>query len=128
MTTILKGWRVFGRPIKPLALGLLITMLSFAGIAYNRDGVLGNTIWAQTVAVVAAATAGVLLSGWLARSQKLAEVGLLMSFFVWFSALLVFALTVHPSWEHYAWSTAFAVMAAGSYFLEINDPTRPLDL
>ncbi len=113
---------ILGRPVKPVAFGLGIYMVAF--MAYNLldRGVFGPSRWGDVLAVVAGAALTLLVVSWVANSQRLAEVGLLLSSTVFFIRGLFLLLTVGASSEGVYYSIASAIIAGGSYFLERADP------
>jgi hypothetical protein len=122
-------WYVLGRPVKPVAAGLMLSMLAVAYWTASGRGELGPTAWAYVVAVVALAAAAALLVGWQRPSQRLAEYGLAAAFAVWVFRAVAVGLsgTVPFSGESLMLSLSVAVIAAGSYALEVADtlPASP---
>jgi hypothetical protein len=116
-------WKVWGRPVKPVALALTITMLIIAWAAVTNVGVLNSSSWADLLAGSALLTAGVLVAGWVRSSQRLAEVGLLLASFVWATRFWLIVLvnpgniTLEGLWLSVCW----VVVASGSYLLEKAD-------
>jgi hypothetical protein len=121
-------WTAFGRPVKPVAFALTITMISTFAVAYNGDAVaIGNTVWSQLVGYFAALTSAFLIVGWVWRSQRLAEFGYLFCFAVWMFRLAVYITDVHPVGDRYVLAAMYALISGGAYLLEVADPSNPLD-
>lgn len=116
------SWRFFNRPFKPVALGISIIMivLCISGIA--NTGLLTTTIWGDIVSVLSGATALLLFVGWYTRSQRLAEIGLLSSTFVFVVVFSFLLLTVSTTQTSIWISLGYTVVAGGSYLLEKEDP------
>lgn len=112
----------FGRPVKPVAFGLGLYMFAF--MAYNilDRGVFGPSRWGDVIAVIAGAALTLLVVAWIANSQRLAEIGLLLSCTVFLIRGLFLVLTVGFGAEGFYYSIASAIIAGGSYFLERADP------
>lgn len=116
-------WQLARRPVKPVAFGMLLSMLILAGFAVTNRGVLDGSSWADLLAVCAGTTAAMLSYGWLIRSQQWARWGLLAAFGVWVARTVVI-LCVAPApfrAEGLYLSAVWALIAAGSYFLETAD-------
>lgn len=115
------SWRFFNRPFKPVALGISIIMivLCISGIA--NTGLLTTTIWGDIVSVLSGATALLLFVGWYTRSQRLAEIGLLSSTFVFVTVFSFLLLTVSTTQTSIWISLGYTVVAGGSYLLEKED-------
>jgi hypothetical protein len=115
---------VFGRPVKPVALGLGISMCVIAWAAFTDVGVLDGSRWADLLGLGAFTVAGTLFVAWYKRSQSLAEAGLLMSFFVWVTRfMLVILVGNNPISQEGLWlSLAWVVISGGAYLLERADP------
>ena len=113
--------KVFGRPVKPVALGLLIICLT---IVWTEAAMLGAFIgswWRIPLAVLASCAVGTFAWGCVARSQQVAEFALLTA-----AATMIFRSTglflVFGPGEQRAWlSFGVGVIAVGSYILERAD-------
>lgn len=123
----LPGVRAFGRPVKPVALGFVALMGTLCLTNLLGIGALQTTIWGQIVAVVAGTAAVALMAGWWGRSQRMAEVGLLLSASVYvyrsIAAFLSDPIGVLTFTDGIVVQATFlsigaAVIAAGSYALE----------
>lgn len=73
----LDGITVWGRPIKPVALGACILMATLTIYNIVDKGVFGDLILGDVVAVLSGASLIMMLTGWFGRSQRMAEFGLL---------------------------------------------------
>jgi hypothetical protein len=115
-----EGLRVFGRPLKPVALGLTLTMIIVAqsnfrgadrGTEYPLSVVLG------VLAVIAAVT---LAAGWICGRQRIAEAGLLLVVGV-YATRATFIQMVSPFDQAVWFSLATVIIAGGAYILEASD-------
>jgi len=124
-------WTVFGRPVKPVALVLLGTMLLLGITAITDIGVLGNTEWGDVLGGFAFSSAILFIIAWIKGSQTIAEWALLGAFFVWglrFWAI-VFTLGAHAlSSEGLYLSFLWMILAGGSWFLERQDPNATVGI
>lgn len=118
-------WAVFGRPIKPVALVLMNTMLILGWIGITDNGTLGDSEWADVVGSIAFAVAALFIFSFIKVWQKGAEIAILGAFFVWgvrFWALLLVngpdEFTHEPIWLSGCW----ILLAGGSWILERSDP------
>jgi hypothetical protein len=120
-------WNVLGRPVKPVAFGLMVSMLAVCYWTASGRGELGPTAWAYVVAAAALAAAAALLVGWQRPSQRLAEYGLAGAFAVWVFRATAVGLsdTVPFNGESLILSLSVALIAAGSYTLEVADDLPP---
>lgn len=114
--------KVFGRPAKPVAFGLGVYMFAF--VIYNifDNGVFGASRWGDIFSIIAGSALALLCVSWILNSQRLAEVGLLLSCTVFLIRAVFIALTVGLGAEGLYYSIASAIIAGGSYFLERTDP------
>ncbi len=111
-----------GRPIKPVAFGLSIVMITFIVANIYNTGVLGTSRWGDVVAVLSLAAWGTLNWGWFRNAQRVAELGLLLSTLVLTIRAIFVLLTLGPSIQSFWLSSGVAVVAGGSYLLERADP------
>ena len=115
--------KVFGRPVKPVAFGLALSMLVIAWAAYTNVGVLDGSDLADLLGGGALIVAVIFTIAWWHRSQRMAELALLLSFIVWgwrFWLIVLVAdnrITQEGLWLSLGW----AVIAGGSYLLEKTD-------
>jgi len=119
------SWSIFGRPVKPVALVLMNTMLVLAFVAWVDIGVLGNSIWADILGLFAFSIAVVFGLAWFKKSQTLAEWALTGAFFVWgFRFWAILLVRGESAFTSEGWYLAFlwTVLAGGSWLLERSDP------
>ena len=114
---------VFGRPLKPLALGIVVAMLVLTLAGILDQGALHSSGWGDLVSAVAFASFTAFMGGWWARSQRMAEMALLLATGV-FTARAAALLMLHfEILDVAAWlSVASAITAGGAYALERVDP------
>lgn len=113
---------VFGRPVKPVSIGLALIMITFM-VANALDlGAFGPSAWGDILGVVAGGAFLLLMLAFIRNSQRLAELGLLFSATVFIVRGTFLLLTFGWSEEDLYFSFALAIIAAGSYFLERTDP------
>lgn len=130
---------IWGRPFKPMAVGLIIggmtlsvnTLLLFFGglatIPVPGDDILDVSALETAPTTVAAlimgllAGSGVLLMmfAWVFRSQRIYEFGLLLTFGAWTACWIGVALDGAPWYAMFPFTVSF--MAAGTYWLERED-------
>lgn len=119
------GLTIWGRPLKPVALGLTLTMVIVAqsnlrgadrGTEYPLSAILG---------VLAVAAAVTLAIGWIGKMQRIAELGLLLVVGV-YAARAAFIQMVSPFDQAVWFSLSTVVIAGGAYILEAssNDGRR----
>ena len=111
---------VFGRRVRPVALGLSIWAAAVMWATHQ----LNHWIWCEWLVIGVCILAIVLfVAGWIFRSSKLEERGLLAIFAAALSNALHVMLTT--GWQpRVLVSIAAAVIAAGSYWLERLLPER----
>lgn len=110
----------FGRPVKPVALGMLMLLaIVTVGNALGLEGMV-HPVRPLNIGLAVMAAAGTLLFivAWVLNSQRLVEYGLLVAFAIHVIRGSFLAFT--DGLDHVsAWqSLAVAAIAAGSYFLE----------
>lgn len=122
----LNGFRILGRPIKPVAFGLTglmvtICVLNLIDLDHFEDNVLGDF-----VAVLCAISAGLLIAGWIGKKQWAAEYGLLTAAAVYVIRGSFVGLLDGLSSEGFWLSLWSATIAGGAFLLERLDthPTR----
>jgi hypothetical protein len=113
---------LLGRPIKPVAFGLSIIMITFVFANYFDTGVLGASEWGDVVGLMSLAAAVTLNWGWFKNSQRAAEYGLLLSTLVLTIRAIFILLTLGPSIQNFWLSSGVAIVAGGSFLLERLDP------
>lgn len=115
--------RVWGRPLKPVALGLTLTMVIVAQ-ANLRAADRGTTPpLSYVVAAVAGAAVIALIWGWVGRSQRLAEIGLLLVVAAYATRAAFVYLSSGPD-QAVFFSLASVIIAGGSYLLEATSRRR----
>jgi hypothetical protein len=119
----LPGFNVLGRPFKPVALGLALNMLIVAQANF-RDMDRGTTPPMSTMlGVMAVIAVTALILGWVLRLQRLAEIGLLVTVFVYATRAVFIQFT--GTWDQAVFfSLAGVIIAGGSYCLEAADRQR----
>ena len=114
---------LFGRPIKPVALGLTVAMLIIWPSAITDEGVLDGSFWGDFIGWWAFGIAAVLITAWWTRWQRLYEFGLQMVFTLMIFRFVASFLVNDGEWtQSGALSIAWAIIAGGSYILEKNSP------
>lgn len=115
---------VWGRPVKPLALALMLACGVLGYINLAGRGVLAGTAWATGLGVLAAAVVALLAAGWAARAQRAAEAGLLLGAGLWAGRTAALVAVTGP-WQWEAWlSACWAVASGGAWLLERAQPAR----
>jgi hypothetical protein len=106
--------------VKPVAFGLMMSMLVIAWAAFANVGVLDGSRWGDVLGTCSLAAGTILGLGWARSSQRLARWGLLAAFGVWTARVALILLVNHqPITTEGLWlSIAWGAIAAGSYFLE----------
>lgn len=115
---------ILGRPVKPVALGLALAMVTLLSTGVAGTGLLGGTHWGYAVAAAAAGALALFAVGWFAGSQRLAEWALAGAFFTLTARTAFLFITTgagHPA----PWlSLSLCIIAGGSYWLERVDGYR----
>lgn len=116
---------VFDRPIKPVSLVLMNSMLILGWGGFTENGILGTSLWGDVIGVVAFGTAAISVTAFFKRNQRWAEFALIGAFFVWgvrfWALILLNGLSVF--WREAVWlSACWMLLAAGSWLLERSDP------
>lgn len=114
-------WTIWGRPVKPVAFSLMVTMLILTVINVTDYGILTDHAAGDVLAGGALFTAGMLGYGWYMRSQMVAEIGLVCAFFVWTTRFCLGLMLAPITNEGIYLSLCWAVVAGGSYLLEKTD-------
>lgn len=112
-----------GRPVKPVALGLLILgfFTGLANIIGGGDGI--STLgWRYFIGVQGVLAGVALCVGWLRDSQRWAEYGLLIVFWMFFTRSVFVLLDTGWREADVYQALGVAVVAGGSFFLERIDP------
>lgn len=116
-----REWRVWGRPVHPVALGIGILMATLTVYNAANVGVLGAHVLGDVVMVGSSAALVCLVAGWVTQHQILVAVGLLAAAAAYLLRTLFIALTVGPTAEGVWLSTGAVVIAGGSFLLEVWD-------
>ena len=111
--------RLWGRPVKPLALGLIICLTAIVLNAFITTGISAGD-YNHPLAVVAFVTLVLMVWSWVRKSQHLFEWSLLLSAGVFSARAVAVAI---ESGQHTLSMLPFgvAVFAGGSYVLERAD-------
>lgn len=111
--------RVGGRPLKPVALGLTLTMAIVAQA--NFRGIDRGTTppLSYVVAAIAVVAFVALLWGWVGRNQRAAEIGLLLVVAA-YSTRAAFVYLSSGFDQAVFFSLASVIIAGGSYLLEAS--------
>ena len=118
--------RIFGRPVKPVAIALMLSMIVIGWAAYEDLGILDGSKWADVLAIFALSVCLLFTYAFVANSQRVAEWGLVGAFFVWgIRFWLIMILSDDPLRAEGLWlSGAWMVVAGGSFLLERTDDQR----
>lgn len=115
-----------GRPIKPVSLVLMNTMLLLGIISILDLGVLGRSMWSDVLGALAFGVAGTFMIGWFSNSQLISEWALIGAFFVWgfrfWALILLYGWKAFESEGVYL-SLLWLLLAGGSWLLERSDDT-----
>jgi hypothetical protein len=112
---------VFNRPVKPVAFGFSVLMIVLTVVGVTGTGVFGTSILGDVETAVSAVAAAALIGGWIGRSQRIAEIGLLLVFIVYTMRGVFIGLYYGPSKYDMYLSLGAAIIAGGSYLLEHAD-------
>lgn len=112
---------ILGRPIKPVALGLTILMVTLTVSNVTGAGVLGDVALSRVLAAGAAVSAILLTAGWVTGKQGLAEAGLLATAAGNIARSSFLMMTYGPGQQSVWLSMGVTVIAAGAYLLETWD-------
>lgn len=123
-------WSIFGRPIKPVSLVLMNTMLILGFIALTDKGILGDSEWADVVGLIALGVALLFVLGFYFFSQRMAEWALLGAFFVW--SVRLWTIIITQGYDVLTRESGFlalmwALLAGGSWLLERSDPLQHME-
>lgn len=115
-----------GRPIKPVSLVLMNTMILLGILSILDLGVLGKSLWSDIIGGFAFCVAASFMIAWLSNSQKISEWALVGAFFVWgfrFWALTLLHGVNSLGSEGVYLSFLWLLLAGGSWLLERSDDT-----
>lgn len=111
-------WRLLGRPVKPVSLALLLTMITIGVINIIDEGVLTDAFEADVLSGWCLGVSTMFVSAWAINSRTLERGALIGAFMAWFfRGALVLLLSPH-SVEAWIMSFLWAMVAAGAYLLE----------
>lgn len=120
----LEGLTFLDRPIKPVALGIVVFMITLTVFNLREDGIFGDTILATLLALMAFTSTLCLVFGWFGRIQVMAEAGLLIAA-VTYVIHAVFALLIVGPTNQTMWlSIGAGIISGGSFLLERWDTHR----
>jgi hypothetical protein len=116
---------LFGRPIKPVSLVLMMTMLLLGIYSILNIGVLGASQWGDVIGGMAFGVAGLSVIAWWKNSQSMAEYALLSAFFIW--GFRFWGIVLVQGWDAFkleGWylSIMWVILSGGSWLLERSDP------
>lgn len=116
----LEGLTFLDRPIKPVALGIVVFMITLTVFNLREDGIFGATL----IALMAFTSTLCLVFGWFGRIQVMAEAGLLIAA-VTYVIHAVFALLIVGPTNQTMWlSIGAGIISGGSFLLERWDTHR----
>lgn len=122
-------YNVFGRPVKPVSLALMLTMFLLGIYSILDIGVLGSSQWGDLVGGLAFIVAGLSMLAWIKNSQEFAEYALLGAFFIWGFRFWAIAL-IHGwgtfSQEGWYLSVMWMILSGEVGFLKDRIPMRSL--
>jgi hypothetical protein len=124
--------KFLGRPIKPVAFGLMIFVGVLGISALNGVSLLGAGTISFFMSIVMMVTSFSLFLGWYFSSQRIAELGLLATFWTLLSydifvlqsfgwGFLRAMFTLQPKTPSVWMSLGIVIIAGGSYILERAD-------
>ncbi len=114
----LDGVQVWGRPIKPVAFGLSVLMLTLTVYNIFNVGVFGSLFLGDVIAVLTGTSFVMLMLGWFAKNQLLAEFGLITAFTAYTLRASFILFSSGPTAEGFYLSIGAAIIAGGAYLLE----------
>ena len=119
----LTGVSFFGRPFKPVSLGLVVIMTTLLVYNLTNTGIFGDRVGGDIVAAAAAVSIGLLTASWWARSQWMLEVGLFLACLTYIGRT-AYLLMVKPEAEGVALGLGIIIIAGGAYLLERTSSDR----
>lgn len=127
MVSNLKRHRFLGRPVKPLALGLILALFPAAlngwVVAFGYPSLLDSTGDDMAIGIVATLALTLMVGGWFRKSQSMFEAALLFVVGAFTArAFLIVFLNPHPLEAMFPF--AVAVIAGGAYVLEREGQVR----
>jgi hypothetical protein len=118
----LPGIRVWGRPVKPVAFGLMLLLATLAWSNAANVGLFANNVWGDVVGVLAAVGAVLFAVGWWGRWQTVAEAAFGVATAVLAARAAALFWLDGPTEQSVYLSVSVAVIAGGSLLLERLDP------
>lgn len=118
-------WKIWGRPIKPVAFALSLTMLVMFGFNATNNGILDGSPEGDILGGFALGVSVLFTYGWVRNAQTATELALIGALFAWTARFWLTVFLVPSPWisEGFWFSIAWAVIAGGSYLLEKADFT-----
>lgn len=120
----LDGWLVWGRPLKPVALGTSILMLTLVVSNVTHTGIFGPLWLGDVIAGLSAVSFICLTVGWFGRHQMSAEVGLLLACTTYLLRASMALFLDGPGEQAVYLSIGAAVITGGAFLLEHWDRMR----
>jgi peptidoglycan/LPS O-acetylase OafA/YrhL len=120
VTDALPGVTVFGRPFKPVSLGVTVLMVGLVIIPVFDLGGFGRGMSSGIASVIALVAAGMLGWGWWRNNLRWTERGLAVACFA-YASRLIYLIFVRPAGDSVMLALGVLVIIAGSYVLEAND-------
>ena len=114
--------KLFGRPIKPVALGAALAMVVISIFNFFNAGRFGDLLVGDFVSIVAVIAFVCLNIGWWKNSQFFAELGLLLASGVYVSRSIFLMLIVGFDDVSTWLSLSTGIILIGAYLLESTDP------
>ena len=111
-----------GRPVKPVSLGLAITMLALMVINIFHAGLFIDSFWSVVIATVSGMSVVLFFYGWVRTSHIADEWGMMLSTAVLITRAAALFFTFGLSQIDLYLSIGLAFISAGSYALERTDP------
>ena len=118
------GLHIFGRPIKPVAIGLTFIMCALIFYNVENTGRLGASWLGDIVAILAGISAVSMLAGWVFNNQHMAELGLLITAGVMVARSSFIYLTIGAQEQSMWMGIGMAIVGGGAYLLERTDEKR----
>lgn len=120
------GTNVFGRPFKPMAVGLIVASLAVCvDTVLHKFGIhpIAINVDSQAGGIIAGLAALLMIVAWIIRSQRIYEIGLLLVMGAWFARVVEMILMGNAGNSFIPLSMSF--MAGGAYWLEkISDNSK----
>lgn len=118
------GWAPWGRPVKPVAIGMCVLMATLTVFNILDAGELGALRLGDIVSVLTGTALAALVCGWAIRSQRMAEIGLFTAMVAYLLRMFFLLLTVGPTEQGVYLSLGAVIIAGGSYRLEVRSRLR----